>query len=94
MLLFFATTFVLLGFLLLVILNSKRSRWATADEDADDNYEKIIEPTEQVFATAVYMKFDKDNEHREIYTGQVRSRSHSLEISTTPTKGGTNKEIV
>ena len=41
------------------------------------------------------MKFDRGEELEEIFLGQVaRSRSHSMEISTTPTKGETTKEIV
>ena len=58
MLLFFATTIIVLGFLVLIVLNHKRSvRWT--EEDLDDNYQRIVDSTEQIFTTAVYMKFDR-----------------------------------
>ena len=44
LLLFFATNFVLLSFLYLLIVNSKRNRWC---EDQDDLYEKIGEPASE-----------------------------------------------
>ena len=95
LLVFFATTLVLLSFLYLLMLNSKRNRWWSS-EDQDDQYEKIgeVPPSEYVFATAFYMKYDRGEESEGQSLGGVRSRSQFMEISTTPRKGETAKEIV